>query len=248
MSGSERRNTLVKFLTVAALSAACFGLYATVTFPPIIVTAPRIGGGTVVCRGEACAGVLQSLQETGGSKGGDQSDHENPTEDIPVNPAALCANLNANKPSNCSLSNPPSSPGITVPGQPAWSANGCGTGGIGSWFQDAILEVVTSQSYSGDIHAPYPGVSFRTACDAHDACWASGALRAECDNTFRDSTQAACSIVSSPAGRSTCSGFGSLYHGAVTTTNGSHNAYSTSSNNRECALWASDMRENNCAN
>lgn len=248
MSGSERRNTLVKFLTVAALSAACFGLYATVTFPPIIVTAPRIGGGTVVCRGEACAGVLQSLQETGGSKGGDQSDHENPTEDIPVNPAALCANLNANKPSNCSLSNPPPSPGITVPGQTPWAPNGCGTGGIGSWFQDAILEIANSQSYSGDIHEPYAGVSFRAACDAHDACWASGGGRGQCDLAFWNQTLSACTHLSNNNALNTCTGFANGYHYAVSTTNGSHSAYATSTANRQCALWSSDMRENGCVN
>src|SRR5690606_13153660 len=101
-------------------------------------------------------------------------------------------NLNARKPSGCSANNPPPSPGVDVPGQSAWQPNGCGTGGIGTWFQDAILEVVASQSYSGNIHAPYPGISFRSACDAHDQCWAAGGVRHVCDNNFRDSMESAC--------------------------------------------------------
>lgn len=245
----SRRLPASRRTTVALIGMGLFcslALQATTTLPPVTATGTRIGGGSIICRGEGCAGVLFMMQN--GSAIPPNEVSATPLEDIPVDGNAFCQNLNQNKPSGCSLSSPPASPGITVPGQTAWAPNGCGTGGIGSWFQDAILEVVTSQSYSGDIHAPYPGVSFRAACDAHDACWASGGFRAECDNAFRDSTQAACSIISSSAGRSTCSGFGSLYHGAVTTTNGSHNAYATSSNNRQCALWASDMRENNCGN
>ena len=234
-----------QILTVAALSAACFGLYATVTFPPIIVTAPRIGGGTVVCRGEACAGVLQSLQETGGSKGGDQSDHENPTEDIPVNPAALCANLNANKPSNCSLSNPPPSPGITVPGQAAWSANGCGTGGAAEWFHEKILSYGFGDVYSGNLDAPYPGISFLAACNSHDACWGGANDRTWCDIIFEESMESACNSISNTSGWGSCRGLASAYHAAVSSDPATNN-YNETVAERSCALWASDMRENGC--
>ena len=235
-----------QILTVAALSAACFGLYPTVTFPPIIVTAPRIGGGTVVCRGEACAGVLQSLQETGGSKGGDQSDHENPTEDIPVNPAALCANLNANKPSNCILSNPPPSPGITVPGRPPYQTNGCGTGKIANLFLDLALTISTKPYYSGDFQSPYPGISFRAACDGHNQCWGSGGDKNVCDFNFRSEMISACGGES--ASNNNCLGFSGLYHGAVSNTGAALSTYNSVQQDRSCALWASDMRENGCSN
>lgn len=235
-----------QILTVAALSAACFGLYATVTLPPVVATTPRIGGGEVICRGIKCADVLGSMQEA--LPPYPTQDDSMPAGDVAIDGNAFCQNLNQNKPSGCSLGNPPPSPGITVPGQAAWSANGCGTGGIGSWFQDAILEVATSQSYSGDIHAPYPGVSFRAACDTHDACWASGGGRGQCDLAFWNQTLSACTHLSNTDALNTCNGFANGYHFAVSTTNGSHSAYATSTANRQCALWGSDMRENGCVN
>ena len=164
-----------------------------------------------------------------------------PPDDLPLNGAQFCANLATRQPQGCSLSNPPPSPSIAVPGQTDWQPNGCGTGG---WFEHAILNVTTSNSYSGDINAPYEGVSFLSACNAHDTCWAVGGARGACDNAFQQSTQNACAPVADPNG--TCSGFASLYHGAVSTTNSSDNAYANAVANRQCALWARDMRENDC--
>lgn len=169
-------------------------------------------------------------------------------EDIPVDKAKFCPRLNAKRPANCDLANPPPSPGIDVPGQPAWQPNGCGTGGIGGWFQNFVLQRIAGDSYSGNLNSPYSGVSFEGACNSHDQCWAGGGARYQCDNSFSASMLSACSGVSSSQGASTCTGFANLYHGAVTTTNGSHSAYATSTQNRVCAIWASDMRENGCAN
>lgn len=133
-----------------------------------------------------------------------------------------------------------------MPGQDPYAPNGCGTGGIGGWLQDLALEVFTSDSYSGDIDEPYSGVSFLAACNAHDQCWASGTVRHVCDDAFELATSNACNVVSDPAGKSTCRGFASSYHGALTTTDGSNSAHATSTANRACALWARDMRENDC--
>jgi len=151
-------------------------------------------------------------------------------------------------PTYCNLSSPPPSPGINISGQPTWQPNGCGTGGIGSWFQDFILERVAGQSYSGNLDSPYVGVSFKGACDSHEQCWAMGGNRTTCDINFRNSMNSACSQLSDSGAQGNCSGFASLYHGAVSTTDGSHGAYATSTANRACAVWANDMRENGCAN
>lgn len=47
-------------------------------------------------------------------------------------------------------------------------------------------------------------------------------------------------------GIAACQGFASLYHGAVSTTNGSHSAYANVAEKRVCAVWANGMRENHC--
>lgn len=238
-----KRNSFLAMIGFS-LSVVCYGIYAqSTTLPPVVVTGYRVDGTTVVCRGYDCADALFQTPRTPFD-----ADVASISDQGGVDGQQFCQNLSAKKPSNCNLNNPPPSPGINVPGQAAWQPNGCGTGGIGTWFQDAILEVVTSQSYSGDIHAPYAGVSFRGACDAHDQCWASGSVRNVCDSTFRSSMSSACSVVSTSAGRGTCEGFASLYHGAVSVTNGAHSAYASSTAKRACALWASDMRENSCAN
>lgn len=218
------------------------------TLPPVIATAQRIGGGTVICRGMGCAGVLESLRQ---EKIDYLSQMQMPVPElelIEVNQLQVCRRLKAKRPSNCNQSNPPPSPGINVPGQSAWQPNGCGTGGIGSWFQDFVLERVAGQSYSGNLDSPYAGVSFKGACDSHDQCWAMGGNRTTCDINFRNSMNNACSQLSGTSAQGQCSGFASLYHGAVSTTDGSHSAYATSTASRACAVWANDMRENGCAN
>jgi hypothetical protein len=169
-------------------------------------------------------------------------------DDPPVNGQQFCNNLRDQKPSGCSASSPPPSPGISIPGQAAWQPNGCGTGGIANWFVDAVLGVTSSQSYSGELDAPWEGVNFRGACDSHDQCWAIGGARSVCDLEFRDSMNTACGQLSDPNAMATCTGFASTYHGAVSTTNASHSAYANSTGDRTCAIWASDMRENNCGN
>lgn len=218
---------------------------STPTLPPVTVTAPRIGGGNVLCRGDGCAGMLDAMKE--------QINMEFLTQglpiqdDPPVSGQQFCNNLKALKPSGCNGSNPPPSPGISVPGKPAWQPNGCGTGGMANWFVDLVLEVTASQSYSGNLNSPYQGVSFQGACNSHDQCWAMGGSRGVCDLQFRDSMNTACGQLGDAGSQATCMGFASNYHGAVSTTNASNSAYANSVQGRICAIWANDMRENNCA-
>jgi len=216
------------------------------TIPPVTATAPRIGGGpTIICRGSACAAFLDGLKA---QYNPENFVSEGMLEDgVPVPGPQFCTGLKALKPNGCSSSNPPPSPGIFVPGKPAWQPNGCGTGGAGDWFQDLALELLAGQAYSGNLNSPYAGVSFQNACDGHDQCWASGGNKGECDSNFGNNMQNACSQLGGSAGNS-CSGFASLYHGIVSTVNGAGNAYASSMSSRACAVWANDMRENSCAN
>ncbi len=169
-----------------------------------------------------------------------------PQEDLPLNKGRFCQALGAAAPQGCSSSNPPPSPGIVVPGQAAYQPNGCGTSFPSNVFQSVVLSMIASNSYTNNINAPYPGISFRASCDAHDRCWAGGGERAACDNTFRQSTLGACEAVADAAGRNTCNGFSGAYHFAVATSNQGHAAYASSTAKRECALWSRDMRENDC--
>ncbi|MFT4180144.1 MAG: hypothetical protein QM612_11925 [Thermomonas sp.] len=168
-------------------------------------------------------------------------------DDVPVDGQKFCRNLKSQKPPGCSGSNPPPSPGITVPGKPVWQPNGCGTGGVANWFVDLVLTVTSSQSYSGNLNSPFAGVSFEGACNSHDQCWASGGNRGVCDLQFRDSMNNACGQLDDGGSQATCMGFASTYHGAVSTTNASNSAHANVMRDRACAIWANDMRENNCA-
>lgn len=245
MNGVRRKFRKLALISILTSVAWFLPLLATTNFDPIVVTAPRIGGGNIICTGQACASILGAMSE--------QINYENLVQGLPIqdepplSKVQFCAYLKADRPSGCSGSSPPPSPGISVPGKPAWQANGCGTGGVGTWFQDAVLEVFASQSYSGDINSPFPGVSFRASCDIHDECWASGVNRTVCDMSFQASMNTACDQLADPGEWGTCRGFSSNYHGAVSTTNGSNSAYASSVSMRECALWAHNMRGNSCA-
>lgn len=62
-------------------------------------------------------------------------------DDLPLDEERFCQALGAGRPQGCSLSEPPASPGIIVPGQATWQPNGCGTEGLGSWFKTLFLNV-----------------------------------------------------------------------------------------------------------
>lgn len=237
-----KRPALRIYVLLGLLGAMFASATPTTNGPSVLVQGTRIGGGTIICRGEACAGVLSSMM-------GSPVNHVElpPLADdgsVAVSGPQFCANLRAAKPSGCNASNPPPSPGIYVPGRAPFEANGCGTGRLSSLFADVALEIIARPTYSGDFQAPYPGVSFAAACNAHDTCWAAGSMRSVCDYNFRSDMIAACG--GDHPSNNTCLGFSGIYHGAVTNTGASLNAYNSSVAERACAVWASDVRENQC--
>jgi len=164
-----------------------------------------------------------------------------PQGDLELDKAKFCQNLKSKKPSSCSASNPPSVPGF----DPSWEPNGCGTGGLANWIADKILSSAYTDSYSGEINAPFAGVSFLAACNAHDRCWGLAADKDQCDLAFRQTMDAACSGLSTTSGINNCLGFSGIYHGAVTSDLGNSN-YEDSVSDFNCAAWAADMEENGC--
>lgn len=121
-----------------------------------------------------CAGVVDALRQERVNYLMQMQQPLLEPEEIELSQAQVCQRLKTKRPNNCSQNSPPPSPGITVTGMSPWQPNGCGTGGVGSWFQDFVLERAAGQSYSGNLDSPYAGVSFRGACDSHDQCWAQG--------------------------------------------------------------------------
>lgn len=229
-------------LAAASVTAIlCTDVMAQVVeLPPVIVVGSRVGGGNILCRGDACAGVLADLQSRGQGLYQEIYEYQMLPDEVPVDPGLMCDELRQAKPPGCSASNPPPSPGIGT----NWQPNGCGTGGLANLFTDVFLEIVTRPTYSGNQNAPYPGVSFLGACNAHDLCWASANPKAVCDFAFREDLINACGGASTA--NNNCLGFAGLYHGAVSNTGASVSAYNSSVAARACALWASDMQENGC--
>lgn len=239
------RRKLALVLMMPMLLVGFYVLADTYTFPTMTVVGHRPDGGALVCSTGACFDTAQEESARAYMEFLRMYDRI-PQEAPAMDGERFCQSLASKQPQNCSLSQPPASPGIPVPGRAAWQPNGCGTGGVGGWFQDWILERIASDSYSGDLNAPYPGVSFRSACDGHDQCWAAGGARGACDDAFNVDMDNACNQLSAGGGRSTCTGFSSLYHGAVSVTDPSDSAYATSTAKRVCAVWAYEMRENDC--
>lgn len=216
------------------------------TLPAVVATAPRTGGGTIICRDSGCAGVLATLRRERIQLYAHMQVRPPPIERLVIDQKQFCARLKGRRPAGCNPANPPSSPGIVVPGKSPWTPNGCGTGGVGGWFQNFVLKQIAGRSYSGNINEPYPGVSFLGACNSQDQCWASGGNRGRCDLSFASSMASACNQLVDRDGIAACQGFASLYHGAVSTTNGSHSAYANVAEKRVCVVWANGMRENHC--
>jgi len=151
-----KTNWIVNVLGVAIFVFLVAPLMAnTVTLPPVKVTAPTLGGGVMNCYGSACGDAVQ--EEAAAALALYQLIYDTyPDEDLPLDKKAVCSRLSGNIPSGCGRWSPPPS----VPGfDPAWAANGCGTGGYANLLQHAGLTVATPD-YSGDLDAPYPGVSF----------------------------------------------------------------------------------------
>lgn len=199
-----------------------------------------IDGWTVLCSGSGCSNYLLGV--------GGTPYHTNQPEmgeggggDLSVTKGQFCAALKSQKPSGCSLASPPPSPGIVIPGKPAWKANGCGTGPLSNVFLDAALTLSSSQSYSGNLDAPYTGVNFLSACNAHDRCYAMAGGKQACDTQFNSAMETACG-----AAGANCIAWAHAYHGAVGVTNAAQSAYNQAEAGRVCALWAKDMRTNQC--
>lgn len=234
MKGKGGMKKLAVFL-VTVLSLAPLHLLAQTNLPPVVVTAPSISGGNVLCRGDACAGVVASLQSQINGMNFDQGFPME--EDPPISKSQFCANLKATKPSGCNFSSPPSTPAFN----PSWTPNGCGTDSMST----AIADYIVSQGYpvtgGTGLDNPAAGINFKSACDAHDRCYGLISGKATCDGDFAAGLADICQASSNTA----CSTIAGVYSSAAT--NLGNDAYALSVTQNVCAAWASDMQVNGCS-
>lgn len=233
---------MIRTMAVAACLAMLVSagvVAAQTTLPPVKVTAPKVGGGDFTCTGTACSSAMNTEQLAAHLKF--MKEHASmPEEPLAISSEKFCPALRKNRPKNCSGNKPPYTPDYT----PNWSPNGCGTGPLSNWFLSRILNSASSH-YSGDLNAPYRGVSFERACNAHDLCWGRAGDRAICDRSFRTMMMSACDTLDSAAGN-TCTGFAGLYHSVVASTDVGDAHYARSAEAYECASWMHDMNANGC--
>ena len=228
---SSLEKTLVAIITLGIV------LGAQAADPPYnlprVRAVPSDLGGEVICYGMECANMLDSIWVP-------PPLFPLEFEWIDPEPTAVdheqfCRELAAMKPAGCSASNPPSTP-LTNPS--GWQPNGCGDGSFKSNFAEVL--VVLTIPLANSLDNPSPDVNFRSACNAHDACYAVGDSKSVCDSNFLSNMQAACSSSSNPL----CNTIADGYHTAVSELGSS--AYNSSISDLKCAIWAAEMRDNGC--
>ena len=205
--------------------------------PPIVAYGHFEGGGFAICRGAACAGALAGLED----RNSELSMERTLEPQDEMSRETFCAALKYKRPKDCDANNPPSTPGLEA----GWAPNGCGTGGVSNFLVATALELGFGDNYSGNSDAPY-AVSFKPSCDAHDACWGVAGNRSTCDDNFDRSMRDACSALYAASSRTICNGFAGAYFGAVSASDIGNANYAHSVAARECALWAHDMKANQC--
>lgn len=223
------------FQAVAAL--ACFSTFAATaqtTLPRVIATGTRTDGVDIRCFGGICADTLRSVEMMIMMAG----EFEQLDGEVQVDKRQFCANLKTARPPGCSMIAPPSAPGY----DPAYVGNGCGDGSFKSYIANELVSHVV-WGYSGNLDHPLPGVSFYSACQVHDYCYASGRPRDTCDQGFGASLLRICEGANA-SHQSSCSTLSSIYRKAVGAFG--QGPYNASQADLACAAWAYDMEANEC--
>ena len=234
---SRTLHTLLLSRRVRAIVAVLIALGAMFVIAQVTtlgtVRAIRSADGVVViCRGQACGDLLDSL----GAMRFKSLELE--PETLPetfLTKTQICGALRSRRSGVCNVSSPPSVPLI----DPNWQPNGCGDGSTGAQSASAMLTLLPP--LGGDLNEPIPGVNFRNACNSHDRCYGLAGLKGNCDNLFRTQLNNACNS----SGVAGCSTLAAGYEQAVR--QWGQEAYDTSVQERSCAEFARDVNENGCA-
>ncbi|HSX59955.1 MAG TPA: hypothetical protein VLF18_07130 [Tahibacter sp.] len=239
---STIRRAIVRSLAVAGLALAA-SVQAQTVMPPVTVTAPTTGGGTVICSGNGCAMMLQMMQSQAYYELHDQMPPLGEESNTPIDRNTFCGNLRSQKPEGCGAS-PPPAPLVNISFDAFANSfgNGCGDGSWAGDIADLIAGTLVDH-YSGDPNRPMSGINFTGACNVHDACYAGQGDRGGCDGGFYTQLSGVCSAQSGEV-RDICNGFAHAYSAAVSL--GGQDAYDQAGQAYQCALWHDNMDDNSC--
>ncbi|MFT4177880.1 MAG: hypothetical protein QM612_00215 [Thermomonas sp.] len=239
--GTVRHGVLEKTLVILITAGIVVGVNAEdppVNLPPIRGV-PSDSGNDVLCYGYACAEILDEMFIEW------QFDWTMSDEPVPpfyeVDKSEFCSKLKSNQPVGCNFTSPPSTPDTDSD----WRPNGCGTSWEVQQAMNVAINLLIPNGFSGDYDSPYAGVSFTAQCDTHDRCYGLGFDKSNCDLDFRENMIDKCYSVASDL--NTCLGLAGIYHGAVASTTAGQNAFAEAFNQHTCAVWAKDMKVNECS-
>lgn len=215
------------------------GVFAEQILDTVRVSAPRQGGGDFTCASMACQDALFGVMIS------PPFPQDVAVLDDEVDGNLVCAVLRTMRPGGCPAASPPLS---NIPGfDPNWQPNGCGVGPLSNAFLEKSLEIVTLGGFSYDLNAPVAGVSFKAACDLHDRCWGMNGGFSECNISFRNQMNHACSSLAAVGAYADCLAYAGQYYAAVHLPGPVRWHYDFASGKFECAAWHRDMEANQCS-
>jgi hypothetical protein len=218
--------------------------------PPTSAT-PGFGQPIILCRGDACRGVIDSLLRPAQGDPFEVGDEPiGAGHEQTISTEQFCQLLRDKPPERCSATGaPPRVPGVnqTVQDFANDASNGCGSGTLREGILSSIGPFLL-EGFSGDMNSPWAnsGVSFRPACLDHDVCYSSFSSRPDCDASFAQGLATICSqnYVSGSGPMNTCMGWADTYSGAVRTQG--QQAYQDAQDARQCALYHEDLERMGC--
>ncbi|WP_340676885.1 hypothetical protein [Paraglaciecola sp.] len=192
----------------------------------------------VSCRGSECGGAADSL--------GDLVKNMLLRERVEYQEVAeanieLCNIMSNMAPSGCTTFSSPYTSPFLGNGPATWSlpalTNGCGAGGL---LETTLTALATGiNGFTGNLDQPLTGISFLSACNSHDMCYATQGGQNNCDNVFYDNLKSICSSYSSQGG---CLTFAHTYRTAVG--QAGDGAYSNAGLAQQCKNFKEDYIKN----
>lgn len=231
--------TCIAFSPVRAFAQSC----PNGQCPPVYARATQ--GGTIICRGEACAMIIGQLQQQAIQL--QLQEYQFVDEDPPIDKDSLCREMQQSKPLFCDSN--PDVPGINISHFSFVNtvANGCDEDWTG-FIDGEMASAGIASVYSGYPDRPWSHstLDFHDACSQHTACYAAQSGQAECDRNLTSSLTDACGsqFVTGSSSMSVCSGIVSAYSNSMD--RGGPVSYAHRESLMKCALWRQDMEANEC--
>ncbi|KXI29436.1 hypothetical protein [Paraglaciecola hydrolytica] len=162
-------------------------------------------------------------------------------EDVDKIKTNMCSKMTSNIPSSCTTFSSQYTGPYLGNGPATWSfpalTNGCGAGGL---LESTLTALATGiNGFTGNLDQPLTGISFISACNNHDMCYATQGGQNSCDTAFLRNLEVICSSYSSQGG---CLDFAYTYRAAVGQAGAS--AYSNAGLAKQCKNVKEDYIKN----